>query len=61
MARACNMYETREMHIKLWSESLKERDPLRRPKRRWEDNIRCILGRVWETIDWINLAQDRDQ
>jgi hypothetical protein len=32
--------------------------PLGRPRRRWVD-IKWILG--WGGMDWIDLAQDRDQ
>jgi hypothetical protein len=36
--------------------------PLRRPRSRWEDNIRMDLRVVgWESVDWVNLVQDRDQ
>jgi hypothetical protein len=36
--------------------------PLRRPRRRWEDNIRTDLKEIgWEGVDWIHLAQDRNQ
>jgi hypothetical protein len=29
---------------------------------RWEDNIKMDFSEIgWEDIDWINLAQDRDQ
>jgi hypothetical protein len=36
--------------------------PLRRPKRRWEDNIKIDLQKVgFGAIDWIALAQDRDR
>jgi hypothetical protein len=36
--------------------------PLGRTRRRWEDNIRMNLREiVWEVVDWIHLAQDRDQ
>jgi hypothetical protein len=36
--------------------------PLRRPKSRWEDNIRMDLRKVgWEGVDCIHLPQDRDQ
>jgi hypothetical protein len=31
--------------------------PLGRPRRRWEDNIK--MG--WGGIDWIDLAQDKNQ
>jgi hypothetical protein len=34
----------------------------RRPRRRWEDNIKRDLQIVgWWGIDWIKLAQDRDR
>jgi len=36
--------------------------PLGRPRRRWEDNIKMDLREIgWEDVDWIHLAQDRDQ
>jgi hypothetical protein len=36
--------------------------PLGRPRRRWEDGIRMDLRETgWESVDWIQLAQDRDQ
>ena len=36
--------------------------PLRRPKRRWVDNIRTDLQEVGcEYMEWIGLAQDRDR
>jgi hypothetical protein len=36
--------------------------PLRRPRRRWEDNIRLGLREIaWKGVDWIHLAQDSDQ
>jgi hypothetical protein len=36
--------------------------PLRRPRRRWEDNIRMDVRETkWGDMDWINLAQYRDQ
>ena len=35
--------------------------PLRRAKRRWEDNIKMDLLEVGcEGMDWIDLARDRD-
>jgi len=37
------------------------RRPLRRPRRRWVDNIRMYLQEVGcGYMDWIGLAQDRD-
>jgi hypothetical protein len=36
--------------------------PLGRPRRTWEDNIRMDLREIGlEGVDWIHLAQDRDQ
>jgi hypothetical protein len=36
--------------------------PLGRPRRRWVDNIKVYLGEIgWDGVDWIELAQDRDQ
>jgi len=36
--------------------------PLRRPRHRWEGNIRMDLRETgWEGVDWMHLAQDRDQ
>jgi hypothetical protein len=36
--------------------------PLRRPRRRWEDNIMRDLQEVGcRVMDWIELAQDRDR
>jgi PAS domain-containing protein len=36
--------------------------PLERPRRRWVDNIKMDLRKIgWDGMDWIDLAQDRDQ
>jgi hypothetical protein len=36
--------------------------PLDRPRLRWEDNIRMDLRDIgWSGMDWIRLAQDKDQ
>ena len=41
--------------------NLRER-PLRKPRCRWEDNIKMDLQEVGcEGMDWIELAQDRDR
>jgi hypothetical protein len=38
------------------------KSPLGRPRRRWVDNIKIGLGDIeWDDMDWIDLAQDRDQ
>jgi len=36
--------------------------PLGRPRRRWEDNNKMDLQEVgYGSIDWIDLARDRDR
>jgi hypothetical protein len=36
--------------------------PLGRPRRRWMDNIKMDLRETgWDGMDWIDLAQNRDQ
>jgi hypothetical protein len=36
--------------------------PLGRSRRRWVDNIKIDLKEIWwDGVDWIDLAQDRDQ
>jgi hypothetical protein len=36
--------------------------PMGRPRRRWVDNIKIDLRETgWNGMDWIDLAQDRDQ
>jgi hypothetical protein len=39
-----------------------EKRPLGSPRRRWVDNIKMDIREVgWDGMDWIYLAQDRDQ
>jgi hypothetical protein len=36
--------------------------PVGRPRRRWVDNIKMDHREIgWDGMDWIDLAQDRDQ
>jgi len=43
-------------HTIFWLENLKERGPLGRPRRRWED-IRMNLRKIgWADVDWMHLA-----
>jgi hypothetical protein len=36
--------------------------PLGTPRRRWVDNIKMDLREIgWDGVDWIDLAQDRNQ
>jgi hypothetical protein len=41
---------------------LQGKTPLERPRRRWVDNIKIDLREIgWGGMDWIDLAQGRDQ
>jgi hypothetical protein len=41
---------------------LESKRPLGRPRRRWVDDIKMDLREIgWDGMDWIGLAQDRDQ
>jgi hypothetical protein len=43
-------------------QKLEGKRPLAISRRRWEDNIRIDLREIgWEGVDWMHLAQDRDQ
>jgi hypothetical protein len=36
--------------------------PLGRPRSKWEDDIKIALTEIgWEHVDWMYLAQNRDQ
>jgi hypothetical protein len=50
------------MHTIFWSGNLKEKVPFGRSMRRGEDNIKMDFREIgWVGVDWIHLAQDRDQ
>jgi len=62
MGGECNTWYKREKHKKNCSKKPEGKRPLRRPRQKWEDNIRMHL---WETVQegvkWMHLAQDRSQ
>jgi len=50
------------MHAIFLSEHLQGKRPRGTPRRQWEDNTKTDLREIrWEIVDWIHLAQDRDQ
>jgi hypothetical protein len=52
----------RGLHIGYWWEIQKERDHWEDQDERWVDNIKMDLREIgWNGMDWIYLAQDRDQ
>jgi hypothetical protein len=42
-------------------ENVREKKPLGRRRRRWEDNIKMDLHEVAWGVDWIDIARDRDR
>jgi hypothetical protein len=55
------MGEERNVYKALMGKSEGKR-PLGRPRHRWEDGIRMDIREIgWGSVDWIQLAQDRDQ
>jgi hypothetical protein len=55
------MGETRNAY-RILVGKLEGKRPLRRPRHRWVDNIKMDLIEIgWDGMDWIDLAQDRDQ
>jgi hypothetical protein len=61
MGTACSTHGQKRNTLQFWWESQKER-PLERSRRRWEDNIKMELREIgWGGMDWVNLAQGRDQ
>ena len=50
------------MFTRFWWGNLKGKIPLRRTRRRWEDNIKMDLQEVGRGCgDWMEFAQDRDR
>jgi hypothetical protein len=61
MGRACSTNGEKNAYRILVGKPEGKR-PLERPRRTWEDNIKMELGKIgWGGMDWIDLAQDRDQ
>jgi transcription termination factor 2 len=55
------MEETRNAY-RILVRKPKGKRPLGRPKHRWVDDIKMDFREIgWDGMDWIELAQDRDQ
>jgi hypothetical protein len=51
-----------ENAYKILVENPERKRPLRRPRYKWKDNITTILKQIgWKGVEWIHLAQDREQ
>jgi hypothetical protein len=61
VGRVARVREMRNAYKILFGNSEGKR-PLGRPRRRWGHNIRMdVKERGWTDVDWIHLAQGRDQ
>jgi hypothetical protein len=62
VGRACSTNGEKRNAYSILVAKPEGKTPLGRPRRRWTDNIKMYLRELgWDGMDWINLAQDRDQ
>jgi len=60
MDKACSTHG-RDGKCTLFVAKPEGKRPLRRPRHRWEDNIKMdIMEICWEGVNWIYLAQEKD-
>jgi hypothetical protein len=60
MGHMARVGETRGSYT-FWVGKREEERPLGIRRRRWEYNIKVNIEVVWEGVDWIVVAQDRDK
>jgi hypothetical protein len=60
MGRACNMNGEKRNAYRILVGKPERKRPLGRPRHSWVYNIKMNLGEMGG-MDWIHLAQDRDQ
>jgi hypothetical protein len=62
MGRACSTNGAKRNAYRIFAGKPEGKRPLGRPRRRWENNFKMDLREIgWDGMDWIDLAQDRDQ
>jgi hypothetical protein len=62
MGRACSTNGAKRNAYRILVRKPERKRPLGRPRRRWVDNIKMDPREIgWDGMDWIHLAQDRDQ
>jgi hypothetical protein len=62
MGRACSTNRAKRNAYKILVAKSEGKRLLRRPRRKWVDNIKMDLQEIgWGGMDWIGLAKDRDQ
>jgi hypothetical protein len=62
MDRECSTQKDKKNAYRILVRKPEGKIPLGRPRHRWENNINMTLREIgWDDMDWIHLAQDRDQ
>jgi hypothetical protein len=62
MGRVCSTNGEKGNAYRILVGKPERRSPLGKPRRRWVDNSAIDLREIgWDCMDWIDLAQDRDQ
>jgi hypothetical protein len=61
VVHVAHMEEDRKVY-KVLARKPEGKRPLKKPRYRWEDGLKMDLRDTgWEHVQWIHLAQDRDQ
>jgi hypothetical protein len=62
MGRACSTNGEKRNACRILVGKPERKRPLGKPRCRWVDNIKMDIREIgWDDMDWIDLAQDRDQ
>jgi hypothetical protein len=61
MGRACSTTGAKRNVYRILVEKPDGKGPLGRPRRRLVDNILNLKEIGWDAMDWIDLAQNRDE
>jgi hypothetical protein len=62
MGRTCSTNGEKMNAYRIFAGNPEGKRPLGRPRCRWVNNIKMDLREIgWSGMDWIDLAQDRDQ
>jgi hypothetical protein len=62
MGRACSTNGDKRHAYRIFVGKPGGKRPLERPGCRWLNNIKMDIGEIgWGGMDWMDLAQDRDQ
>jgi hypothetical protein len=62
VCRACSTNGEKRNAYRISARNPEAKRSLARQRNRWVDNIKIDLRETgWDSMDWINLAQDRDQ